>query len=113
MPFLNNIDSDAKSLRKEEEDNLLKAGEHLSSMSKQKYQHRIEGLCNAAHDEYRIHKAQVAVLPPFIVTALREGDARTLHAYRTRRGAESLHIAIETWWHLGGGKQACAAQGIS
>ena len=112
MPFLNNIDSDAKSLRKEEEDNLLKAGEQLSSMSNSKYQHRIEGLCNAAHDEQRIHKAQVAVLPPYVVTALREGDARTLHAYRTRRGAESLHHEVEAWYHFEGGKQAIKEQGL-
>jgi hypothetical protein len=82
-------------------------------MTTQEYADRLEGICKAGDEELAIHRASVATLPPYVVKALRESDTRTLYNFRTRRGAECLHLDVESWWHLGGGKQAVAAQGIA
>ena len=110
--MINDIETDAAELRKDADAWDLVAGKWLAALTTEQYADRLEGICKDGEGELAIHRASIASLPPYVVTALRESDTRTLHRFRTRRGAECLHLDVESWWHLGGGRQAAKSQGI-
>ena len=109
--FLNDIETDAAELRKTADHYDLAAGLRLAAMSPEAYAERLEGLSEAGKAELSLHRKAITTLPRYVQRALTEGDSRTLKAYRERRGAETKHLAVESWWAFGG-KAECKARGI-
>ena len=111
--LMDNVETAAAELRKTADYYDGVAGKWLAALTTERYKARLEGICKPGDEELRLHRKSVSTLPPYVKRALSDGDVRTLKAYRDRRGAESLHLDVESWWHLCGGKQAAAARGIS
>jgi hypothetical protein len=109
---MNDIETDAAELRKTADYYDGVAGRWLAALTTEQYAERLKRLSVNGDRELAIHKASIAVLPPYVVTALREGNARTLNDYRNRRGSESLHLEVESWYHLEGGRETIAARNI-
>ena len=110
--IMNDIEQDAAELRKDADAWDLVAGKWLAALTTEQYAARLEGICAAGDDELRLHRMAITQLPPYIVTALREGNARVLQAFRTRSSAEHMHAAVESWYFFEGGKAAVAEQGL-
>ena len=110
--IMNDIETDAASLRKTEDYYDLVAGKWLKTLTTERYATRLERLSKPGDEELRLHRMSITQLPPYIVTALREGNARVLQAFRTRSSAEHMHSDVEAWYFFQGGRAAVKEQGL-
>ena len=104
--LMDNVETAAAELRKTAEYYDGVAGKWLANLTTEQYAERLKGICKPGEGELRLHRQAITQLPPYIVTALREGDARTLQAFRTRSSAEHMHSDVEAWYHFQGGRYA-------
>jgi hypothetical protein len=110
--IMNDIETDAAELRKTADEYDLVAGKWLANLTTAEYAERLEGLCKAGEAELSLHRKAITGLPPYVASALREGDVRTLKAFRDRRGAEHIHPEVEAWYHFGGGRESIKTRRI-